>query len=258
MGMGRLTAITVSILAAAASAEILGSELGSDTIVRIDVSGRSGLSVGAYSDGSFNLNGLDGDATTGRVWGLDAGSGRLYSVNPGTGTATVLAGALFTSNANGLAYDANRDRLWISNNSGQIQFYDLLSGQHGSAGNTGLTNLEGLAFDAASDTLYALRDTDDRIYTIATDTLASAAISPALEGGNWRGLAFDSSTGNLVATRVGLSTFMVEFDPSSGQVVASGDLSEIGPFVQGLAYIPAPGSLVLVGVGGLVLTRRGR
>lgn len=258
MGRQVLAALAALGISFAAGAEIFGSEVGGDNLVRIDVATRAGLSVGPYSDGSFNLNGLDGDAATGRIWGLDAGSGKLYSVNAATGTATAITGGLFTGNANGLAYDANRDRLWISTNGGQIQFYDLGTAQHGVLGNTGLNNLEGLAYDSVSRTLYALRDTDDRIYTIATDNLAWSAISPNLEAGNWRGLTFDSSTGHLIASRVGTSTYIVEFDPSTGQVMASGELAGVGNFVQGLAYVPAPGSLVLLGIGGLVLARRGR
>jgi len=258
MGNRALVGAALASLAAAAGADIYGSEVGSDQLVRIDVATRAGLTVGPYSDGSFNLNGLAADAATGRMWGLDAGSGRLYAVNAQTGAATAISAGLFTGNANGLAYDANRDRLWISTNGGQIQYYDLGTAQHGVLGNTGLTNLEGLAYDSVSRTLYALRDTDDRIYTIATDNLAWSAISPNLEPGNWRGLTFDSSTGHLIASRVGTSTYLVEFDPSTGQVMASGDLAGAGNFVQGLAHIPSQGGSVLLGIGGLILSRRGR
>jgi hypothetical protein len=251
-------AVAVTLLAASgAAANIFGSEVGADRLITIDMSTLTGADVGAYSNGSFNLTGLAANADTRQVYGLDAGSGRLFTVNADTGAANAITGDLFTGNANGLAYDANRDRLWVANNLGQVSFYDLGTGSSGLIGSTTLTNLEGLAYNAATDTLYAISDTDDRLYTLDTTTLAATAISDPLGDGDWRGLTYDSTSGRLVASRIG--TWAVEFDLDFELIFRSGEIAGIGPFTQGLAYVPTPGTATMGFVGlGLVSMRRRR
>jgi hypothetical protein len=260
MFIRRHAALAVTVLAASgAAANIFGSEVGSDRLITIDMSTLTGTDVGAYSNGTFNLQGLAANAETGQVWGLDSGSGRLFTVNANTGAATAMTDNLFTGNANGLAYDANRDRLWVANNLGQVSFYDLGTGSSGLIGSTTLTNLEGLAYNAATDTLYAISDTDDRLYTIDTTTLAATAISDPLGDGNWRGLTYDSTSGRLIASRVGTETWAVEFDLDFELIFRSGEIAGIGPFTQGLAYVPTPGTATMGLVGlGLVSMRRRR
>lgn len=259
MFIRRSAALAAAVfVASGAAASIYGSEVGADRLVTIDLSTMTGTDVGAYSNGSFNLTGLAANAATGRIYGLDAGSGRLYTVNNGTGTATAMTGNLFAGNANGLAYDANRDRLWVANNIGQISFFDLGTGQSGLVGSTTLSNLEGLAFDAVTDSLYAISDADDRLYRLDTTTLAATTISEPLGDGNWRGLTFDSTSGRLIASRVGTETWAVEFDLDFELIFRSGAISGIGPFTQGLAYVPTPGgaSMGLVGLGLMSVRRR--
>ncbi len=247
----------VLVLAPTASAQLFGSEVGADRLSSIDAATLTATDIGAYSANQFDLNGLAGGARG--LFGLDAGSGTIFNVDPDTAAAVAITGNVFGGNANGLAYDANRDRLWVSNNGGLVSFYDFGTNTTGVIGTASINNLEGLAFNAATDTLYALSDTDDRLYTLDTTSLAATAISPALEGGNWRGLAYDSSTNRLIASRVGGgSSFLAEFDLTQGMVVNSGNLSGVGQFVQGLAYVPTPASGTVLALGGLMTLRRKR
>lgn len=239
-------------------AQVFGSEVGIDRLVTIDVPTRSATDVGPYTMiDAFNLNGLAANANTGQLYGLDAGSGAIFSVDPDTAAATAITGNVFLGNANGLAYDANRNRLWVSNNNGLVSFLDLTSGQAGTVGTAQINNLEGLAFDAATDTLFALSDTDDRIYTLDVDSLAATALTGSLGGGNWRGLTYDSSTNHLIASRVGGATFLTEIDATTGDLLEMGNVANVGPFVQGLAFIPSPGATSVLALGGLAsLSRR--
>jgi DNA-binding beta-propeller fold protein YncE len=257
------TAAVVSSFAAAASGgQVFGSEVVQDALVSVDLATFTGTTIGPYSNGSFDLNGLAGDSASGVLYGLDAGSGRLYSVDPTTAQATAIPNAAFGGNANGLAYDAGLDRLWVSNNGGNLSFYDLGTGVFGSLGQVGtatagLSDLEGLAFDNASGTLYAINDRTDRIYAVDTQTLFATEVSGPLAPALWRGLTFDDSTGRLVASSVGSSSIFAEIDPATGTVVRSGTVSGIGNFSQGLAYlIPAPSTGVALIAGAVCMGRR--
>lgn len=251
-----LTCGLVIALSGLSSADIFGTEVGSDTLVHIDPSNLSGSVIGPYSSGSYNIQGLAGNAATGELWGLSAGTGQLYSLDAATGASNAITSGFFGGNANGLAYDANRNRLWVSANSGLLAYHDLGTGVNNIVGFAPMGDLEGLAFDAASDTLYALSDSDDRLYTIDTTSLAMTAISGDLGSGTWRGLTYDPSTGRLVASSVGLITYVREFDLATGQFLNSGLITGVGGFVQGLAFIPAPGVLGALATAGLLMRRR--
>ncbi len=240
-------------------AQVFGSEVGSDRIGIIDVPSLTNTDVGQYTSfDAFNLNGLAANTNTGQLYGLDAGSGAIFSVDPDTAQAVAITGNVFVGNANGLAYDANRNRLWVANNNGLVSFLDLTSGQTGTVGTAQINNLEGLAFDAATDTLFALSDTDDRIYTLDVVTLAPTALSDSLGSGNWRGLTYDANTNRLIASRVGGTTFLAEFDIATATVLQSGDVANVGPFVQGLAFIPSPGAMGVFAISGAAMFRRQR
>ncbi len=249
----------IAVLAVSgASAEIFGTEVGDNQLVTINMETLTGSNIGTYATGSFDLQGLAANSMTGQIYGLSTVTGALYTVDSSTGLATVMTNNLFGGNAVGLAYDRNRDRLWVSDNIGQLSYYDLKTGENGLAGLTSITNIEGLAFDAATDTLYALSDTDNRLYTLDTDTLAATAISDNLGEGLWRGLTFDESSRRLIASRVGTATYMVEFDLDFELIFRSGDITGIGQFTQGLAYVPTPGAISLLGLACLGGMRRHR
>jgi DNA-binding beta-propeller fold protein YncE len=251
LAFGLVSALAVS----GAHAGIHGSEIGNDELVTIQVASRTGTPVGLYGDRSYNLQGLAGDAATGRLWGLSAETGRLYSVDATTGASSVFSDALFVNNANGLAFDPLLNHLWVSNNAGGLWTYDLGTGVADFRGTAATGDLEGLAFDAATRTLYALGVAGGTVYTVDTGTLALSPVV-SLGPGTWRGLTYDASTDTLVASRVGTETFIAEIDPLTGQVIGQGVVTGIGQFTQGLAYIPAPGVIAVAALSGLAALRR--
>lgn len=265
MSLARLSAAAGLVaIASGAHATILGSEISQDVLISFEVSDLDATTIGPFgiNQSGVDIQGLAANPATGEVWGISAGAAAAFTIDITTGAATQLTSTnTFRGNANGLAYDANRHVLWAASNSGEVWQYDIASGNTTSIGFVDRAALEGLAFDPATDTLYAINDVDDRIYTLDTTTLAATPITAPLDGGFWRGLTFDGDTGTIVASRVGgatAATFINVVDPATGMVIQSGVVSNAAAFTQGLAYVPTPGSLALLALGGLAATRRRR
>lgn len=110
--------------------------------------------------------------------------------------------------------------------------------------------MEGLAFDPATNTLYGLDDTSERIVIINTSTGAATPLPNTLSAsGLWRGLDWDSELSVLWATRVNPGQ-LHRVDPLTGTSIFIGSPPT---FVQGLAFkrpeyqVNQPGASLVVG-----------
>ena len=215
--------------------------------------------------GSANtpISGMAYDRNHDVVYGISPTFDTLYSVDPGTGTATVIGsgGSLGYDNANGLAYDPNTDTLWATDNNTNTLFtVDTLTGV-GTAVATisgGFSEIEGLGFDAATNTLYGLTQLQKRVVSIDPVTGEATAVADELPDKVWRGLTFDPEYNVLflsAATIFGDSEIYT-LDPVGGRLDLRGTTAGVEA-VQGLATIPEPASILLCLGMMLTLRRRG-
>lgn len=132
--------------------------------------------------------------------------------------------------------------------------YDVGAGTTTFIGDTGLTGIEGLAADA-SGTIYAADNSSDSLYTLDAATGAASLVGAfTFDVGGVGGIDFAPDGTLLYSTSSG---DLYELDATDASVLVS--YGDIGPNISALSYrVPAPGAAALLGLGGLVATRRRR
>jgi hypothetical protein len=259
---GLMALISVLIGQEARARPLMGVVIGSNTLISINPTDGAWSSIGLIGGGSDVMNGLAYDGVHNVLYGIDPGADELFQINPSTGAGTAIGpfNNVINGNASGLEYDPLNNILWGCDPSSNRIFSVNTSNGHLSNGVVvqGFTGLEGLAMDVVSNVMYALADGQDRIIMVNPVTGSATALPVSLGTGTWRGLTFDPEQQALYATAVGDGSRLFRIDPLTG---AATFVSFVGPpnsSVQGLAYIPAPGSLALMLVIGLVKRRRRR
>jgi len=245
------------------AALIYGSDVVDDNLVSIDSSTMNGQVIGLFGPSGpvFAMTGLAFDPIDTTLYGISPSTDAIYTINPLTGFATLLATVSTGGNPNGLAFDSNHSLLYLTdNNSNGLYSYNVVSSEFQLVGaiTGGFSNVEGLGYDPQTDTLFGLADDQDQIIRIDTSSAEATALPNALGSGTWRGLDFDYISGMLFATRVNDGAPLTVIDPLTGIGIDLGKIIDHGrfDFVQGLAVVPEPSTLVLLACAcGLVYLR---
>ncbi len=186
--------------------------------------------------------------------GIGTDRNGLYTVDTGTGAAT-LVGDHGINDLFSVAWDSTTDTLYAAQFLGGSGLYTLDQG-NGSATtiDPGMDRgIGGLMYDASRDMLVGSSDGAGDLYDIDRGTGAQTLLfdGPFV---NDSGLVHD--TVHDLYWGIDWSGNLFHYDPNNGYArtdVMTGLASH-----DGLAYIPAPGSLAVLGLGGLVATRRRR
>ncbi len=247
----------------ASGARLYGSEVIADVLVSIDRNDASASVIGPFfpTNTQGAIRGMAADIANEILFGLGDTPGsqqQIFQVNITNGALTPLV-ATGTTNPNGLAFDSSQGALYFTdNNTNGLYRVDLVASRGAGGGLSpafvgtiggGFSNVEGLAYDPFTDTLYGLADSSDQIIVIDKSNAGAVALATnPLGGGNWRGLTFDTNTQTLLATRV-IGSPLAEIDPVTGAVTFLGDVAGpgVGGATQGLAFIPAPGTALVLG-----------
>lgn len=162
----------------------------------------------------------------------------------------------FDLNWHGLASSESLGVTWsISQQNNNMLVQTDLNGNMTMIGPTGIDG-RGMAYDDANGVLYAINSADASLYSVDIHTGASTRIGATNISSDMIGLAFDELSGTLYLNE-GLKTnalYRVDVSTGAATMIGVNGMSNI----DGLAWIPAPSSLAVLGLGGLIGTRRRR
>jgi hypothetical protein len=271
-------ALLALAVAGAAQAEIVFATTSQGFLVSFDSSSPSNIIAGIAITGlqsNESLMGIDFRPANGQLYGL-GNSNRVYSINTTTGVATAVGGA-FTPALNGSSFsfdfnptidrirvvsDANTN-LVLNPNDGSVQlaatnvFYGPADPNFGAD-----PNVIHSAYTSPAGQLYGIDTGLDILVTQANNAGTLSTVGPL--GVQLHGLGgFDISSGTGVAYIAGategssLSSFF-SVNLLTGAATNLGEIGAGAAFITGIAVIPAPGALALLGLGTLIATRRRR
>jgi hypothetical protein len=201
------------------------------------------------------------DINNGRMLALTVRAD-LYQINLATGAATLLAQSAGTLPEGSLTVGPTG--VIYTNDADVIGTLDPLSAAFTAVGPTGSTafDISGMAF-GPTGRLFAFAANGNapegsQLLEINPATGVGTIIGPTGIFGDTRlgGLAFDlygNANGGLYLTE-GSRLFTVDLGTGAASLVGSFGV----PGMSGIAFIPAPGSLALVGIAGLAVARRRR
>ncbi len=238
---GVLLAILAAGVSAAQSADLLGTEVWTHTLMRIDRATAAWTPIGTFD--VCTLAGLAYDQNHDILYGIAPCTDNIYIISRQTGAATCVGapGALGVDNANGLAYDPVHDILYATdNNTNALLTVNVHTGAATVRAQIlgGYTEIEGLGFDAAEQVLYGITQLQRRIVRIDVQTGLALEVSEPLPDLTWRGLDFDSERRLLYASAVNIfgDAPLYRCDPVSGQLTFVGTM--VGAeAVQGLGFV---------------------
>lgn len=226
-----------------AAGTLYGTDDAGDQVIVIDSAAGGGVVLGAAGL-SLSATGLAYDTSTGTMYvsdGFAAVDAGLGVVDLTTGAVTFIGEHVISQNIFGLAYDSLDDVLFGSDiESVSLVTLNRATGEATVVGpfSIGGDNINGLAFDPASDTLYGVSDTT--LYTI--DQAAGTATAVGAHGaGDGLGLEFDAETGALFMADSNDNLFVLNTANGAASLVGA-----IGLEIDGLASVPTPASVLEV------------
>lgn len=162
----------------------------------------------------------------------------------------------FDLNWHGLASSESLGVTWsISQQNNNMLVQTDLNGVMTSIGPTGIDG-RGMAYDDTNGILYAINYQDASLYTVDIFTGQSTRIGATGIPSDMIGLAFDESTGTLYLNEGLKTNSLYRVDVATGAATLIG-VNGYGS-IDGLAWIPSPSSVALLGFGALVGSRRRR
>lgn len=285
--MARLTRIaTAAALLGAGSCAMAQTAWGiwnngpnSQTIVTFNVATPNVFNVigatGVVSNPTF-ANGLEWNGTgTNLYMSVASATNFLYDINPATGAATNPRGSglVGTDTIGDLSYDRFSNRMLgigtPGTAGGGARLYSIntttgVATNLGSIGGFTEGFTVSLAVRPSDGLIFAHGIETDRWYTINPGTLAATALPPLGVDTNFgQGASFDPVTGNLyhaiLTTTGGNQSRLATIDTVTGLPTFIGTMGASGLNQVGdIAFVPAPGALALLGLGGLLSARRRR
>ncbi len=257
--MKKAVILAIAGTVCAASAQTMYTVRESDNVLeRIDITDPNNpvfSDVGPLN-AVFDFGGLTYDGGSNTLYMVNGRGGRmgLYDVSTSTGNATLL-GTHGITDLFSVAWDSTTDTLYAAQFSGGTGLYtlDQADGTPTTV-NAGMSNgIGGLMYDGSRDMLIGSNDGGGDLYDIdrsdGTQTLLFDG--PFV---NDSGLTHD--TVNDLYWGIDWSGVLFNYDPNNGYA-RTDVMTGLGAH-DGLAYIPAPGSLALLGLGGLFAARRRR
>lgn len=272
----------LALLAGVANAELVYGVTDSLNLVSWDSGNSSNLLSGVAVSGlaqNEQLRGIDFRPATGQLYAVGSFN-NLYTVNMSTGAASQVGSGPFAPGASGSSFgfdfnpvidriryvsDTNQNLVLNPNDGTSTQvtslFYDA------SDANAGIDpNVVGSAYTnsfmgTTSTQLYGIDSALDILVTQANSAGTLMTVGSLGVDVNDT-LSFDISGGTGIAyatvESVGLSrsTFWM-IDLSTGNATMLGEIGG-GAVITSMAVVPAPGSAVILGLAGLVVTRRRR
>lgn len=209
--------------------------------------------------GYDTINGLAYDVNTDTLYAVNSGlnvqdpnGDVLLTLDPLTGAPTLI-GQLETSLVNGLTFDPDTNTLFgVESVNDNLLTIDTATGLATPVGATGFQAVNGLTYDPDTGTLYGVDNSADVLIAIDPNTGAGTEVGPLTLGG-LRGVTFDANSAQLFGVD-NITDQLVSIDTNTGNATGIGPLGFDN--VLGLTSVPEPAALGVLGVTGLVLTRR--
>lgn len=182
--------------------------------------------IGTITGTTAVLNGLAYDPTTNTFLAIAQANGSLWRINPMTLVASSV-GPNRGGIVGALEWDTSTNTLYAINDSGGSKLISIntTDGSFTTIGSlgAGITDCNGLAYDAATDSLYTINATDDLPYRINKSTGAATVVGSALAG--TFGSTFGMSGANTKTCLADMNndTFVdaIDYDTFIGAFIAS-------------------------------------
>lgn len=222
-----------------------------DILISIDTDTLDITEIGPLNV-TFQFGGLAWDSSSSTLYMIDGrGAQSLYTVDTGSGNAT-LVGRHGVSDLFGLTYDSKNDDLYGATFTGGLRLYTMDRGD--GSGNPGPAlphRVGGLAYNSRDDMLVGVEDGAGDLWEIDRNT-GDMNLLFAGDFTNDSGLAYDSEKHLL--WDLDWSGNLYSYDIANGYARTT-HKTGLGPH-DGLAFVPEPTSLLLIGLGALAAFRR--
>lgn len=244
-----------------ATVMLFGSDADTQELYIIDTTNASTIKVGSFGV-EGNMAGLAYDTHHDIMYGTTTATDKLYSIDYTTGDATFI-GDLGVSLIHGLAYDNSTEMLFGTYGSSEgdgLYQIDVSTGNSTLIGNTGhfyndhLNTVSGLAVHPLTNDLYGIIGGPTSVSALVRidKTTGSGTFLHEYSIPNLEGLAF-LPDGTLYATdNWSGNLYTLDILSDSTQLIGNTGFGN----ALGLASVPDPATIMLLGLGGLVVLRR--
>jgi len=232
---------------------LYGLEYQTDVLLSIDTSTGASTPIGAIGGGHVSTYVLTYDTDNNRLLTTDQGTGELLELDASTGVASSIITLTNTSNAglSGLAYNSVGHQLKGVDLREELISIDTGTGSSALLTRFGASSIEGLAFDATTNSYYGADTETDTLYRIDAGNGQITFIGRFTgHPGGMTGLTYNPNAGVLYG--VGDGNALVSINPATAAVTPVDLLS--GGLYTGLAYDAVNGILYGIQANGAINT----